>query len=70
MLLPSKAQVTMKADGSFTYKPANGFTGTDTFTYVAYNGTFNLPPSVLMSPVAIPSAQQAQATITVTPKKK
>jgi hypothetical protein len=29
----------MNADGSFTYKPAPGFVGEDTFTYQANNGT-------------------------------
>jgi uncharacterized repeat protein (TIGR01451 family) len=30
--------VTLNADGSFTYTPAAGFTGTDTFNYTATNG--------------------------------
>jgi VCBS repeat-containing protein len=29
----------LKADGSFTYTPVSGFTGTDKFTYVASDGT-------------------------------
>lgn len=31
--------VTIAADGSFTYAPATGFTGVDTFTYTANNGS-------------------------------
>lgn len=31
--------VTIAADGSFTYAPASGFTGIDTFTYTANNGS-------------------------------
>jgi hypothetical protein len=31
--------VTMNADGSFTYAPLSGFTGADTFTYTATNGS-------------------------------
>jgi VCBS repeat-containing protein len=30
--------VTVNADGSFTYTPDSGFTGTDTFTYAANDG--------------------------------
>lgn len=30
--------VTLQTDGSFTYTPASGFTGTDTFTYTVTNG--------------------------------
>jgi uncharacterized repeat protein (TIGR01451 family) len=30
--------VTLNSDGSFTYTPPTGFTGTDTFTYTATNG--------------------------------
>jgi hypothetical protein len=35
---PSNGTLTLNADGSFTYTPATGFTGTDTFTYIASNG--------------------------------
>ena len=31
--------LTLTADGSFTYKPAKSFAGTDTFTYTAHTGT-------------------------------
>ncbi|HEX8176984.1 MAG TPA: Ig-like domain-containing protein [Pyrinomonadaceae bacterium] len=30
--------VTLQSDGSFSYTPASGFTGTDTFTYTVTNG--------------------------------
>jgi len=30
---PSHGTLTLNADGSFVYKPANNYTGTDTFTY-------------------------------------
>ncbi|VEN74182.1 exported hypothetical protein [Candidatus Desulfarcum epimagneticum] len=39
---PSAAQngrVTLNADGSFDYTPGDGFTGTDSFEYTAYDGT-------------------------------
>jgi VCBS repeat-containing protein len=41
----SHGTLTLRSDGSFTYVPASGFTGTDTFTYKASDGT-------LMSAVA------------------
>jgi VCBS repeat-containing protein len=36
---PSHGSLTLGADGSFSYSPAVGFTGTDAFTYVADDGT-------------------------------
>ncbi|HXH79950.1 LamG-like jellyroll fold domain-containing protein [Nocardioides sp.] len=36
---PANGTVTMAADGGFTYTPATGFAGTDTFTYRANDGT-------------------------------
>ncbi len=35
--------VTIAADGSFTYDPPAGFSGTDTFTYTAHSGTNTAP---------------------------
>ena len=35
---PTNGVVTLDADGSFTYTPDAGFSGTDTFTYQAANG--------------------------------
>src|SRR5207237_265150 len=37
---PSKATaITLKSDGTFSYKPTSGFTGADSFTYQANDGT-------------------------------
>jgi hypothetical protein len=36
--LPSGATLTVNADGSFTYVPASGFTGVDSFTFTATDG--------------------------------
>ncbi|GAB3840332.1 LamG-like jellyroll fold domain-containing protein [Kribbella italica] len=36
---PANGTVTLAADGSFTYTPKAGFSGTDTFTYKASDGT-------------------------------
>ncbi len=35
---PANGTLTLQSNGSFTYTPASGFTGTDTFTYVASDG--------------------------------
>jgi uncharacterized delta-60 repeat protein len=36
---PTNGSLTLNSDGSFTYTPTTGFFGTDSFTYVANNGT-------------------------------
>jgi VCBS repeat-containing protein len=36
---PSSGTLTLNADGSFSYTPNSGFTGTDTFTYTAGDGS-------------------------------
>jgi len=36
---PAHGTLTLNSDGSFTYTPTTGFTGTDTFTYKASDGT-------------------------------
>ncbi|MGO9527920.1 MAG: cellulase family glycosylhydrolase [Verrucomicrobiia bacterium] len=38
---PTNGQLTLNADGSFSYTPAVGFTGTDTFRYSVYDGYAN-----------------------------
>lgn len=35
---PANGSVTLAEDGSFTYQPKKNFSGTDTFTYYAYDG--------------------------------
>ena len=35
---PTNGTLTLNADGSFTYTPTAGFTGTATFAYTAYDG--------------------------------
>jgi hypothetical protein len=39
ILTTSNGTVTVNADGSFSYTPANAFTGADSFTYTAFDGT-------------------------------
>lgn len=38
---PENGSLSLNADGSFTYTPNAGFTGTDTFTYQATDGSLN-----------------------------
>ena len=35
----ANGSLSLNADGTFTYTPTTGFTGTDTFTYIATDGT-------------------------------
>jgi hypothetical protein len=36
---PSHGELTLNEDGSFLYKPEDGFAGQDTFSYRAYDGS-------------------------------
>jgi hypothetical protein len=38
---PANGTLTLKDDGSLTYTPSTGFSGTDSFTYVANDGSLN-----------------------------
>jgi VCBS repeat-containing protein len=59
---PANGSVVLAANGSFTYTPRAGFSGTDSFTYRASDGTANatamvtiqvtVPPPVNVAPVA------------------
>jgi hypothetical protein len=44
--------LTLNADGSFTYSPDVGFTGTDQFTYQASDGTGSSEPATVLITVA------------------
>jgi uncharacterized delta-60 repeat protein len=58
---PQHGQLTLQPDGSFTYTPADGYVGADSFTYRAYDGfdysnaatvsltVFNVPPTAGVS---------------------
>ncbi len=41
---PANGTVTLNSNGSFTYTPAGGFTGTDSFTYQVNDGTTSTGP--------------------------
>jgi hypothetical protein len=55
---PSHGSVVLNANGAFTYTPTTGFSGTDTFTYLANNGTWR-NTGVAMS------GNSAPATVTI-----
>jgi hypothetical protein len=55
---PSNGSIAFNLNGSFTYTPNPGFSGTDTLTYVANNGTWR-DTAVAMS------ADSAPATVTI-----
>jgi VCBS repeat-containing protein len=57
---PSHGSLTLNHDGSFSYTPAAGFAGTDSFTYVANDGSWSGDPSVPMS------GNSAPATVSIT----
>jgi hypothetical protein len=44
---PSHGQLTLGADGSFSYSPNPGFSGIDTFTYSASDGSVSSPPATV-----------------------
>lgn len=49
---PSNGTLTLNSDGSFTYVPDDEFSGTDTFTYQASDGSANSPPATATITVA------------------
>jgi hypothetical protein len=44
---PAHGTLTLNADGSFTYTPAAGYSGTDSFTYVANDGFADSAPGTV-----------------------
>ena len=45
---PSFGLLSFNIDGNFTYNPDSGFIGSDTFTYVASNGTDESDPATVI----------------------
>jgi hypothetical protein len=64
---PANGTLSLSANGTFTYKPQNGFTGFDSFWYTATNGNWTADsPQVAMNGTQTPTA--VQVTIEVTAK--
>ncbi|MGD9418724.1 MAG: Ig-like domain-containing protein [Verrucomicrobiota bacterium JB025] len=56
---PSNGSLTLNSDGSFTYTPATAFAGTDSFSYLANDGTSDSQPAT----VEITVTQTVTATL-------
>src|SRR5205814_983214 len=56
---PAHGTLTLNPDGSFTYTPAAGFTGIDTFTYRANDGTAD-SNAVLVNITVLPPGPPAK----------
>src|SRR5690606_7148511 len=65
---PGHGTLALDANGGFVYTPANGYTGTDTFTYRASDGTLQsniATVTITVTPVNdAPVAQNDQYTTT------
>jgi VCBS repeat-containing protein len=67
--LPSHGALALNADGSFTYTPAAGFTGVDSFTYVANDGQLDsnvATVSLTVNAANTPPVADSQTTAAVT----
>ncbi|HEX7651198.1 MAG TPA: cadherin-like domain-containing protein, partial [Candidatus Paceibacterota bacterium] len=63
----SNGTLTLNSDGSFTYVPDAGFTGTDSFTYMANDGTDNSNAATATITVNATGGGATPTTVTVTP---
>ncbi|MGI8653732.1 MAG: ExeM/NucH family extracellular endonuclease [Pyrinomonadaceae bacterium] len=71
---PAHGTVTLNSNGSFTYTPAAGFSGADSFTYKANNGTFdsntatvNINVTAIPTPTPTPSPSPTPVPDTTAP---
>lgn len=62
---PSHGALSFNANGSFTYAPEVGYSGTDTFTYRAFNGTAYSSYATVMITVSAPSTPARPAVVKV-----
>ena len=58
---PTNGTISLETDGSFQYQPNEGFTGTDTFSYRASDGSALSEPAVVT--IAINSLEQQQQIV-------
>ena len=64
--MPSNGVASVSADGSFVYTPTAGYSGTDSFTYVAHDGQGNSAATMVTIHV-VAAAVAPTVNITVTP---
>ncbi|UMG94321.1 LamG-like jellyroll fold domain-containing protein [Nocardioides sp. TF02-7] len=64
---PDNGDVTLDEDGSFTYTPDAGFSGTDTFTYTANDGSADSAPATVTITVEA-APEPVETTITASVK--
>ena len=62
---PAGGSVALNADGSFTYTPDAGFSGTDTFTYTASDGRAGTDTATVTMTVTPPPAATGPTTLSV-----
>jgi hypothetical protein len=65
---PSHGTVVLNSNGSFTYEPAGGYTGPDSFTYKANNGIWIGSPAGTPIPLSADS-NTVIVSISVNPPK-
>ncbi len=58
---PAHGTLSLQADGTFTYRPAAGFVGADTFTYAADDGVSASAPVAVRIDVRDPAAGAAHS---------
>ena len=64
---PSHGALTLNADGSFTFTPAAGFSGTDSFTYRASDGQLTSAPATVTLNVAAAVLPSVDTPVVVLP---
>jgi CshA-type fibril repeat protein/VCBS repeat-containing protein len=60
---PANGSVTVNADGTYTYTPDNGFSGTDSFTYDIHDSFGNVSSPVTVTITVVPVAVDDSATV-------
>jgi VCBS repeat-containing protein len=65
---PAHGALTLNADGSFVYTPTAGYSGADSFTYVAWDGTMASTPATVT--IAVTAATDTVTILTATYTKK
>ena len=58
---PANGLVTLNANGSFVYTPNGGFSGTDSFTYKANNGSVDSNPATVAITISADPSQEMTA---------